>query len=152
MLQGWRIVKAKYVGSAFDGEGARLNGARWNSVGTPMVYTSQSVSLAVLEMLVYLEDTSVLSAYRLCPVSFDQTLLQVLDEKLLPANWRDPVAPTALKKMGDDWVRNRQSVVLRVPSVVVPGEYNYLVNPRHPHFEKLEFGAPVPFEFDGRLL
>ena len=152
MLTSWRIVKAKYVENAFDGEGARLNSARWNSVGTPLVYTSQSVSLAVLEMLVHLENTGVLPAYRLCPVVFEESLMQVIDEKTIPTNWRDPVAPTSLKKLGDDWVRSRQSVVLRVPSVAVPSEFNYLLNPQHPDFASLEFGAPVSFEFDLRLL
>jgi RES domain-containing protein len=152
MLTAWRIVKAKYANRAFDGEGARLYGGRWNSVGTPMVYTSQSVSLAVLEMLVHLEDTSVLAAYRLCAVTFDEALLETVGEKMLPPNWRDPLAPPALQHLGDDWVQSRRSAVLRVPSVVVPSEYNYLLNPLHPQFAKLEFGAPLPFEFDSRLL
>ena len=151
MLVAWRITKTKRVATAFDGEGARRSGARWNSVGTPMVYTSASVALATLEILVHLEDSSVLPHYSVLPVEFEEAVVSVLDVTSLPENWRDAMAPVALQQIGDAWIKARDSVVLRVPSVIVPTEDNYLLNPRHPDFSALKFGPPQPFDFDSRL-
>lgn len=150
-LSAWRIVKAKYEAQAWDGEGARLYGGRWNSPGTPLIYTSSSRALATLEMLVHLRRDSVLPAYRLCAAHFEPGLVTDVDPSHLPTNWADPVAPAALRTLGDGWSRGLSSVVLRVPSAVVSLEDNYLINPLHPDFHLLRFDAPTPFEFDGRL-
>jgi RES domain-containing protein len=148
----WRITKTKRVASAFDGEGARRSGGRWNSVGTPMVYTSATIALASLQVLVHLEDSSVLPYYSVLPVEFDESLMRWLDVTTLPANWLDPMTPIALQQIGDAWAKARESVVLRVPSVIVSSEDNYLLNPAHPDFTLLKFGPAQPFDFDSRLL
>lgn len=150
-LSAWRIVKLKYAASAFDGEGARRWGGRWNSRGTPMVYTAQSRSLAVLELLVHLDASDLMRFYRLIGVTFPRSLVTVLNPASLPRRWRRRPAPAALRAIGDDWVRSGASTVLQVPSVVVPGESNYLINVLHPDFPKLVIGAPEPFRFDPRL-
>jgi RES domain-containing protein len=150
-ITAWRIVKAKYASSAFDGEGARRFAGRWNSRGAPMVYTAGSQALAVLELLVHLEDSDLLKHYRLIPVTFDESMVQVLDNKILPPNWKRRPTPTATRALGDAWIAADKSVVLQVPSVVVPGENNYLLNPRHPDFAKLSIGKPQPYRFDPRL-
>lgn len=154
-LTAYRIVKAKYVASgvaaAFDGEGARRTGGRWNPVGIPMVYTSQHASLAVLEMLVHLDAASVLLSYALCPVSFDADLVSELDLATLPANWSQTPAPFSLQALGAAWVRDAATPVFRVPSAVVFGESNFLLNPRHPDFARLQFAPAQPFGFDARL-
>ena len=156
VLTAYRIVKAKYLQKgavpAFDGEGARLFGGRWNSPGTPMVYTAQSIALATLEMLVHLDEDAVLPKYKICPVHFDETLCKIQAKRALPKNWSDYPAPEALQALGDIWVKNQSTLVLRVPSVVVPAENNYLINPQHPDFDQLKFSKPVPFQFDARLL
>jgi RES domain-containing protein len=152
MQRAWRLVKAKHMASAFDGEGARLFGGRWNSVGVPMVYVSQSIALAVLEILVHLEDPKILSAYQVCRVEWKEEWVQVLDVAGLPEHWRDAVAPAALKSIGDEWIRSGSSVVLQVPSAIIPNEVNFLLNPRHPDFSRIVLGAPQDFDFDARLL
>ena len=150
-LTAWRIVKARYRSTAFDGEGARLFGGRWNTKGTPIVYTAGSQALAVLELLVHLKAPDLLKHYRLIPVTFDESLMRPLDLRSLPSNWRRRPAPLAVRGIGDDWITDRRSVVLRVPSVIVPDESNYLINPRHPDFRKLHIGAPLTYRFDPRL-
>lgn len=151
-ITAWRIVKAKFAARAFDGEGARRFGGRWNNRGTAMVYTAGSRALAVLEMLVHLEASELLRHYRLIPVTFDQHVVNVLDRKILPANWRRRPPPASVRAIGDDWIASTKSVVLRVPSVIVPDENNYLINVSHPQFGKLVIGSPRPFRFDPRLL
>lgn len=152
MPTGWRIVKTRFVQRPFDGEGARLYGGRWNSVGVRMVYTAGSVSLAVLEMLVHLESSDVLPSYSLCAVHFDERVLTRLDRSRLSDNWRDSPAPPELLLIGDAWIAARSSAVLEVPSAVVESESNYLMNPEHPDFASLVIDPPRPFTFDPRLL
>jgi RES domain-containing protein len=147
----WRIVKAKLAPAAFDGEGAQRFGGRWNSKGTPMVYTAGSQALAVLEMLIHLEAGDLLERYRLISVKFDEALVRALDPKTLPANWKRRPTPTNIRAVGDAWVASGESVVLQVPSVIVPGESNYLLNPLHRDFAKLAIGKAQPFRFDPRL-
>ena len=152
MATGWRIVKSRYVSTAFDGEGARLYGGRWNSPGTRMVYTSSTISLAVLEVLVHLQEASILSSYSLISAGFDDALVERLDRSMLPDGWRSYPAPSELQRIGDEWVRRQRSAVLEVPSVIVERESNYLLNPVHPDFSSVVIGKPEPFTFDERFL
>jgi RES domain-containing protein len=147
----WRIVKRKYEATAFDGEGASKYGGRWNSPGKRVVYTAGSKSLALLELLVYL-DSSVLSSYVVIPVTFSDALLSDVDILSLPPDWKGHPSPVELRQIGDRWLDYFGSVVLRVPSAIVPDESNYLFNPDHPDFSSVEIGEPVPFEIDLRLL
>jgi RES domain-containing protein len=151
-ITAWRIVKARHAARAFDGEGARLEGGRWNSAGTPLVYTSESAALAALELLVHLEWGPILSAYVLIPCRFDEGLVSRLDRSRLPKDWRAYPAPHDLQAMGDGWARKNESAVLEVPSAVIEAESNYLINPRHPDFGAIRVMKPVGFEFDVRLL
>ena len=152
MLTAWRIVKARYAAAAFDGEGARVEGGRWNSPGSPMVYTAGSAALAALEMLVHLGRGATLPAYVLIACSFDEALVTHADRARLPAHWRAYPAPPELQLLGDAWLRSGVSAVLEVPSAVIPTEPNYLLNPRHPDFGSIVRSAPQRFEFDLRLL
>lgn len=152
MPTAWRIVKARHAARAFDGAGAHDHAGRWNSPGTPMVYTSDSAALATMEMLVHLDDTSILPAYVLISCRFDSKLITRFDAAKLPPSWRAYPAPAELQPIGDDWVRSGRSGVLQVPSAMVPQESNFLLNPRHADFERIEIGTPERFELDLRLL
>ena len=151
MVQGWRIVKASRVATAFDGEGARMHGGRWNSPGGRVVYVSESRALATLEVLAGLGGTTALPAYSLIRVSFDERLLEDVTLEALPRGWdaRPPGAPS--QAVGDSWLRRVQSAVLRVPSVIVPAEHNYLLNPQHPDFGSIVIGEPNVLHVDPRL-
>jgi RES domain-containing protein len=147
----WRLLKTRFASSAFDGEGARLYGGRWSSPGTRVAYASNSASLAILEVLVHLDASQMLSTYSLISASVPEKLIEELPQRALPSNWRVYPAPAETAMIGDAWVRRGSSVVLRVPSVVVDAEYNFLVNPAHADFAKLVIGDAVPFVFDHRL-
>jgi RES domain-containing protein len=150
-LSAWRITKQKHAKSAFHGDGARIYGGRWNSPGIAMIYTAQSQSLAVLEMLVHLDSPELLSKYVLFQVSIDPSHVKELDFASLPRNWKADPAPASVRAIGDDWIAGGASAVLRVPSTIVPGESNFLLNPRHQDFGNLRIGKALPFQFDPRL-
>jgi RES domain-containing protein len=116
-----------------------------------MVYTAQSQSLAALEMLVHLDSPELLNRYVLFQVSIDPVHVEDLDPTTLPRNWKADPAPARVRAIGDDWVASGASAVLRVPSTLVPGESNFLLNPRHKDFAGLRIGKALPFQFDPRL-
>ena len=151
MLSAWRLTKTKYLAGAWDGEGAKSAGGRWNSAGVAFVYTSGTLSLALVEVLVHLT-VSVLLAYSAIPVEFDDPLMTAVESRELPANWREFPSPAGTRAIGDRWVAAGRSAVLRVPSVIVPNESNYVLNPNHPDFGRIRVGTPIPFPFDQRLL
>lgn len=151
-VYGYRLVKRKWLRSAFDGEGARLYGGRWNSKGKACVYLASAESLAMLEVMVHLEDYRLLEDYALLEVTFQEDALMYLPEDSLPDDWKVEPAPSSTAEIGDSWLESRSSLVLAVPSVVVPRETNYLVNPDHAGFEAMANGAKeIDFAPDKRL-
>jgi len=150
-ISAWRIVKQKLAKSAFTGEGARLYGGRWNTPGRPLIYTAESRALALAEILVHLESQALLSRYVVFEVEIDESTITRLDPGELPKNWRAEPAPRRLQVIGDAWIASAKSAVLRVPSAVVVGEFNYLLNPLHPDFSKLAIHGPERFSIDRRL-
>ena len=152
MLASWRIVKTRHARSAFDGEGARVLGGRWNSPGLPVVYTAGSAALATLEMLVHAGNSSVLPAYVLVGCSFETRVVLRLDRARLPRDWHSYPARPELQQLGDAWLKDATSAVLEVPSAIIPTESNYLLNPQHKDFRAIRIAKARPFEFDLRLL
>jgi RES domain-containing protein len=150
MIRAWHILKTKHVAHALDGEGSRLHGGRWNSRDFRVVYASQSLPLAVLEILVHLQSVVPLAAYASYEFNFDERLLEEVPDKL-PPNWRTFPAPPELQQLGDDWIRSNSSAVLRVPSAVLANESNYLLNPLHKIFSKIAVKGPTPLDLDPRL-
>lgn len=150
-ITAWRITKRKHAKNAFTGHGARKYGGRWNSPGTSIVYTAETQSLAVLEMLVHIERPDLLQRYVLIGVEIDESLIEELDRSRLPRQWRAEPPPIQLRTIGDEWVSSKTSVALKVPSILVPAENNFLLNPAHADFQKLVIGDPVSFSFDQRL-
>ena len=152
MLTAYRIFKAKFAKTWFDGEGAFLFGGRWNTRGTRVLYAAGSLSLAALEMLVHLNSAELLSSYSYATLEFEEKdVLLVEDFEKLPKNWSTSPPPLAVQEIGDKWALSMTSLVLRVPTSVVPGEFNYLVNVGHPDFSTLKRGKPRVFPFDERL-
>lgn len=152
MVTTYRIFKTKFAATWFDGEGAFRFGGRWNSRGTKILYTAGSLSLAALEMLVHLNDEEILLSYSFAAAEFDESLiLSVENFRSLPENWSDSPAPLEIQRIGDDWAREQASVVLQVPTSVLPIEFNYLINVGHPEFSKIRLGEPQIFAFDERL-
>jgi len=151
-LKAWRLSKTRYAEAAFTGEGARVLGGRWNSIGVPVVYASLSLSLAVLEVLVHM--TAVAGAedyvYVAADLGIDVSKAERVDIERLPRDWRRLDHPV-LRDMGDEWARSMRSLVLLVPSVVVDGEWNAVINPAHPNAAGMSAEKPKIFQFDARL-
>lgn len=151
-LTVWRLVSARHVDQALDGEGARLHGGRWNHPGIPLVYASATLSLATLELFVHLDpevfpDDLVAVSVRL-PAGVEVERLGPSD---LPESWRDYPGPQALKDLGSEWQQAGRSPALEVPSAVIPRESNFLINPAHRDVRRFQAGDPEPFSFDPRL-
>ena len=151
MPSGFRIAKARHARDAFDGEGARRYGGRWNSPATPLVYTSATRALAALELLVHLQASELLATYVLIEATFDAALVERLEPVRLPRNWRAFPSRVSLQEIGDRWAAEHRSAVLEVPSAVVPAESNFLLNALHRDFAKIAVGGSSRFEFDPRL-
>lgn len=148
----WRICKQRWSDSAFSGEGARRTGGRWNYVGTPVVYSSATLSLACLELLVHADHDDLPDDLVAVPlvVPDDASLVSInIDD--LPANWREYPAPDELREIGSQWISSSQSLILQVPSAVIPQESNLLINPSHPEFPRCAVRSPLPFPLDPRL-
>lgn len=147
----WRLCAAKYASQAFSGEGAEMFGGRWSPPGVRVAYCAESRALAVVEVLASADDADRLTGieWSLVPVLVPTDWVE--KPARFPDTWRQfPHAP-ATQQVGGEWVRTRRSVALRVPSAIVPGEFNYLLNPAHPHFAKVRIGKAEPFSFDPRL-
>lgn len=149
-MRAFRLCRANYP--AYDGEGARRVGGRWNSKGIRVLYMSENRSLAVLEILVHMA-ASLPDRYVLGTAEIpDAVYVEILDDTRLPADWSilDPRAQEFTRRIGDQWVAEQRSAVLSVPSVIL-GERNDVLNPAHPDFRRVAFAEPAPFQFDRRL-
>ena len=149
----WRLVKTRHASTAFDGEGARLHGGRWNSPGTRVAYASSNSALAVLEVLVHMTGGGgILPGYSLITATIPDTLVEDVPAADIPLGWDSSPVPPWVQAIGDAWVRSGRSLALRVPSAVVEGSYNILINPEHQGFARFAIESSAPFVFDPRLL
>ncbi|MBB5708386.1 RES domain-containing protein [Sphingopyxis panaciterrulae] len=140
----YRLCKAARI--ALDGEGARLWGGRWNSAGRPMVYTAATPSLAVLEVLVHLDLPA-----ELLPDDLRLLTIEVPDDAPVQQLDVDPADGAACVAQGDAFLDAGNVLSLRVRSVVVPQEWNLLLNVRHADMDKVKIIANEPFQLDPRL-
>ena len=129
-----------------------MYGGRWNHRGTPVVYTSSTLSLAVLELLVHLDDDDLAKDYVGIPADIpDPAEIRPIRTSGLSREWRNLPGPQALADLGSRWAAARKTAVLAMPFAIVPHELNYLLNPLHPHFKLIRIGRPELFSFDPRL-
>ena len=151
-MRAYRLAKACYADTALDGSGAKTFGGRWNSKGVAMVYASDTIALAALELLVHLHHGEILNQYLLFSLKLPDDRVMSLEEKALPGDWRHDPPPSSTAAIGDDWAASGLSLALTVPSVLVPQQRNLLLNPAHPAFKTVMTGVSgEPFEFDPRL-
>ena len=150
-IVAWRIVKERHARAAFSGEGARMFEGRWNSAGLRMVYCSENLALAALELLVHTQPVRLRDKLRAFRVSFDERLMEIVDLKKLPKGWNTEPAGPISKQIGDDWIRGDRSAVLALPSVLVPLEQTFLLNPAHRDFTGIKIVDSGEFVLDPRL-
>ena len=176
----YRVIRQEYAAEAFEGIGAYLAGGRFNSPRKHAVYTSESLSLAVLEKMVHLEDyQELVDQYMVVAAQFDPEKVSILKLEVpshadslgtlseaasgslsirntdlresITGSWRRYPYPVATRRIGDRWIEAEASPVLRIPSAVVPREFNYLVNPRHPDMDQIEVMPPEQLTIDPRI-
>ena len=153
-MNAWRLVRKRRLPDAFTGEGARLGGGRWNHVGTPVVYVSETLSLAAVELFIHFtrKDIKLSKSLLAVPVEIPDGLKLIeVSVKSLSSGWRVSPPSNSTKNIGTEWAQKGSSPVLRVPSAVIPDEYNLLLNPKHSDFVKIMIGKPQPFRLDERL-
>jgi RES domain-containing protein len=147
----YRLSKQQYAND-LSGRGAEKTGGRWNSKGTPMVYCGESRALCTTEIAVHTPLGNIPENYCLTTISIpDEIAIKLLSAALLPDDWKTMPHANSTQAIGDRFISENNYVILKVPSVVVPGEYNYLLNPLHPDFRQIAIETTEPFEFDRRL-
>jgi RES domain-containing protein len=147
----WRICRSPYAATAYQGVGAARGGGRWNSREVFVAYASQSLALATLEYLVHISREQAPSDLVVVRAELPDNAIETLDLRILPERWQRDPPPLELRQIGDAWIRTRKNLALRVPSAIVPTEWNVLVNPVHPRFSELSIAAPEPFTLDPRF-
>lgn len=117
-----------------------------------MVYTSSSLSLATLEVMVHLEDSDAFARlFSWVPLEIPADCVEQVNPHQLAPGWLSDETNSSSQTVGDKWLRSMRTAVLEVPSVVTPGEWNYLLNPAHPRFHEVQIGEAKPFQPDPRL-
>lgn len=147
----YRLSRGKYK-KDLSGKGAKLAGGRWNSKGIPLLYTAQSRALCSVEIAVHVPFGVLPKNYKLLTIEFPNSVkTKVLSTNKLPSNWKENPHPGSTQQIGDKFAEENKYLVLKVPSAVVQGAYNYLLNPNHTDFKKVAIVNIEPFEFDTRL-
>ena len=147
----FRLSKSKFAGD-LSGKGAEKSGGRWNSKGTAVVYTSESRALCTTEIAVHTPLGNLPYDYMLVTLEIpgDLNIQEILPEKI-PVDWKSFPHSHSTQEIGDNFVIAAKSAVLKVPSVVVQGDYNYIINPRHTEAIRIKIQSIEPFNFDERL-
>ncbi len=147
----YRLSKSKFA-SDLSGRGAEIAGGRWNSKGIPVVYTGESRALCVTEIAVHTELGNVPEDYQLISIEIpDEIAICKIAPEELPFNWNTIPHMAGTQMVGDNKLKSNNCAVIRVPSAVVPGDFNYLLNPRHRDFIKINIIKIEDFSFDKRL-
>jgi len=155
MAKAWRVVKTIYAATALDGEGARRAGGRWNPPGMAAIYASDSLALAMLEVLVHFDTAMPMASYVAIELDIPDAAIVRVGSAGIPSHWpsRDSIPHT--QRTGHGMLVLRNQFAISVPSVVAPASFNYVINPAHADFQawavKQLRSAPLPLQFDPRL-
>lgn len=147
----YRLSKKKYK-DILSGYGASLNGQRWNSKGTEVIYTADSRALATSEVAVHIPIGILPKDYFMVEIEIPSSVkIKLLMDEDLPDYWNAIPSQPNSQKIGDDFVKENEFAVLKVPSAVVKGDFNYILNPKHKDFKQIKIIDTVSFPFDSRL-
>ena len=149
-MELYRLSRQKFA--SLTGKGAALKGARWNSVGVELIYTAANRSLAMAEVAVHLTLETLPADYVMMSIFVpDNITLQKINIPDLPTNWNVFPYLISTQAIGDNFVAENKFCLLQIPSSVTSGDYNFLINPRHPEFNKVKIIETVKFPFDKRI-
>lgn len=147
----FRICREKYS-KGLDGTGAEKVGGRWNSMGVPVLYVSDSIAACVVEIAVHHPLGMIPNGYVLVTIQVpNETEIVEVKKSKLAQNWSNPQPTEYTQKIGDNFIKENKHLLLKVPSASVQGEFNYLINPKHKDFSKVKIKKIEPFGFDKRL-
>ena len=150
-MEVFRLARKKYP-IELSGKGAAMFGARWNFKGTEIVYTAQSRALAMAEVVVHLSLATLPKDFVMLTVDVSDTIsIEFLDEKKLPRGWNVFPHSFTTQLLGEDFIKRSEACILKVPSAVVKGDYNLLLNPYHEDFKQIKIIDQVDFPFDKRI-
>lgn len=150
-MEVYRLTREKHA-AHLSGIGAALRGARWNSVGVELLYTACNRSLAMAEVAVHLSLAALPPDYLMLTLDIpDDIPIEVLPVSALPTQWNVYPPHRSTQILGDQFVKKGESAVLKVPSVVTQGDFNYLLNPLHADFQRIRILHAEPFLFDKRI-
>ncbi|OPY67320.1 MAG: RES domain protein [Syntrophorhabdaceae bacterium PtaU1.Bin034] len=137
----YRISRDIYA-SDLTGAGAKMFGGRWNPKGVPVVYASQNRSLTALEFYAHRASSMGLSGLTMVSILIpDDAVVQMVSLASLPPDWDKYPYTSATVNLGAEWLESRESLLLGVPSVLIHEEYNYLINPEHPHMNRVSIAG-----------
>ena len=146
----YRIGNAVYA-EDLTGNGAKLNGGRWNHIGVPCVYTAESRSLAVLEYSVNVQLAAIRRRLTITTIDTGRASILELSTADLPGNWRDSPAPSSTKDLGSELLKIAGRAIIKIPSIIVPDEFNYILNPVHPTAKAFKILEVKDFVYDVRI-
>ena len=150
-MEVFRLARKKYP-IELSGKGASMFGARWNFKGTEVIYTAQSRALAMAEVVVHLSLATLPKDFMMLTVDVPNSIvIENLDEKKLPKGWNVFPHSFTTQLLGEDFVKRGEACLLKVPSAVVKGDYNLIINPNHADFKKIKIIDQVDFPFDKRI-
>ncbi|MCK5637558.1 MAG: RES family NAD+ phosphorylase [Flavobacteriaceae bacterium] len=150
-MQVYRLSRKKYA-SELSGIGASKSGNRWNSKGTEIIYCANSRALAMAEVSVHLSLIILPKDFVMLEINIPKSIaIQNINNKDLPENWNDFPHTNKTQKMGDGFIYSNKKCILKVPSAVVKGDFNYLINPHHKDFKKIKIVNFYKFPFNRRL-
>jgi RES domain-containing protein len=145
-------LSRKQFSADLTGKGAQLAGGRWNSIGKAVIYTSESRALCVSEIAVHTSLGIIPDNYVLVTIEIpDDIKITSIKQNELPPNWRSFPYSDFTRLIGDTFLLKNKGLVLQVPSAVIPGDYNYLINPEHIDINRIRIINTEPFLFDKRL-
>lgn len=146
----YRIVRKEYA-EDISGNGAFIHGGRWNGKGQYALYCAEHISLAVLEIVVNYNSTlmSIRPIYHLIEIQIPENAITQIDNSVLKKNWQHDIEYT--QYIGDQFLLSQSALALKIPSAVIPEEYNYLINPMHNEFKKIKVASNKVYGLDNRL-
>jgi RES domain-containing protein len=148
----FRVLRAAYARSPFDGEGSYRYGGRWSSPGTRLAYASEHQSLAMLEYFVHLDPEDSPDDLVLATADVpDGVSRRRLNASELPARWRKTPGPPELAQIGDEFVKKAETCLLLVPSALAVSENNWMINPQHAEFKQIAVNPAEPLRYDARM-
>lgn len=150
-MEVFRLTREMYAHS-LSGKGAALKGARWNSVGVELIYTAANRSLAMAEVAVHFTLATLPADYCMVTLYIPDTLpVSRISLKSLPENWNAFHYHPSTQTIGDKFVSENACSILKAPSAVTQGDFNFLLNPAHPDFGRIKIKKVEKFPFDKRI-